>query len=61
MKITLSIRKDNMFTFFSIEAICDGENVTGDATIEKQISELYRILKIFEHNGYKPQIIIKGE
>lgn len=61
MKIRLSVREDNMFTFFSIENICDMKNVTGDATIEKQISELYRIFKIFEANGYRPQIIIEGE
>lgn len=61
MKIRLSVREDNMFTFFSIENIYDMKNVTGDATIEKQISELYRIFKIFEANGYRPQIIIEGE
>lgn len=61
MKIRLSIHKDNMFTYFSVEEICDSRNVTGDTSIEKQLNELYRIFRIFEHNGYKPQIFIIGD
>lgn len=59
MKIKVSIHKDNMFTFFTVEEICNTENITGETSINEQIIEVYRIFKIFEENGYKPQITIK--
>ena len=58
MIVRLSIHKDNMFTYLSVEEICNTEDNT-DFT--QQLSELYRIFKLFEENGYKPQIFIKGE
>lgn len=58
MKIRFTIHKDNIFTFFTIDEMCDGENITGDATIEKQLNEIYRIFKLFADNGYKPYISI---
>ena len=58
MIVKLSIHKDNMFTFFSVDEICNSED---NISFTQQLSELYRIFKLFEENGYKPQIIVKGE
>lgn len=58
MIVRLSLNKDNIFTFFSVDDICSGED---DMSFIQQLSELYRIFKLFEENGYKPQIYIKGE
>lgn len=59
MKIRLSIHKDNMFTFFTVEEIINSENITGDTSIKEQVTELYKIFKLFEDNGYRPQIYIR--
>lgn len=59
MKIRLSIHKDNMFTFFTVEEICNTENIAGEINIIEQVAELLRIFKVFEDNGYNPQITIK--
>ena len=58
MIVKLSIHKDNMFTFFSVDEICNSED---NISFTQQLSELYRIFKLFEESGYKPQIIVKGE
>lgn len=59
MKIKFSVHKDNMFTFFTVDEVCNTENITGETNIGEQLIEVYRIFKIFEDNGYKPQINIK--
>lgn len=59
MKIRLSTHKDNMFTFFTVEEICNTENIAGEINIIEQVAELLRIFKVFEDNGYNPQITIK--
>lgn len=61
MKISLSIHKDNMFIFFSIDDIFNAEKIYGETTVGEKLYELYNILKVFNDNGYNPQIIIKGE
>lgn len=61
MKFRLTIRKDNIFTTLIIEEMFDSGNITGDMPIQKQILEVYKVLKIFECNGYKPYLYIKGE
>lgn len=59
MKIIFTIHKDNMFTYFSVEEICNAENIAGEINIIEQVAELLRIFKVFEDNGYNPQISIK--
>lgn len=59
MKIKFSVHKDNMFTFFTVDEVFNSEDITGETNIGEQIIEVYRIFKIFEDNGYKPQINIK--
>lgn len=59
MKIRLSIHKDNMFTFFTVEEIYNAENIAGEINIIEQIAEVYRIFKLFEDNGYNTQIYIR--
>lgn len=61
MKFKLNIHKDNIFVTFIIEELFDSENITGDMSIKKQILEVYRVLKMFEDNGYKAYLYIKGE
>lgn len=61
MTVRLILHKDNMVTVFTLKEIFDNENITGEADIKSQIRELYKIFKLFEENGYKPQIYIKGE
>ena len=61
MTVRLTTHKDNMVAVFTVKEIFNDENITGEADIKEQIMELYRIFKLFEENGYKPQIFIKEE
>lgn len=61
MKFKLNIHKDNIFVTFIIEELFDSEDITGDMPIKKQILEVYKMLKIFENNGYKAYLYVKGE
>lgn len=61
MKFKLNIHKDNIFITFIIEEIFDSQNITGDMPIKKQILEVYNMIKMFENNGYKAYLYIKGE
>ena len=61
MKFKLNIHKDNIFATFIIEELFDSEDITGDMSIKKQILEVYKMLKIFENNGYKAYLYVKGE
>lgn len=61
MKIILSIHKDDMFSDFELKRLFTSKNITGDITIGEELHELYNILKVFNDNGYNPQIIIMGE
>lgn len=60
MKFKINIHKDNIFATFIIEELFDSENITGDMPIKKQILEVYKMLKIFEGNGYKTYLYIRG-
>lgn len=61
MKFKLNIHKDNIFITFIIEELFDSQNITGDMPIKKQILEVYNMIKMFENNGYKAYLYIKGE
>lgn len=61
MKFKLNIHKNNIFVSFIIEELFDSEDITGDMPIKKQILEIYKILKMFENNGYKAYLYVKGE
>ena len=61
MKFKFSLHKDNIFIFFTIDEIVDSKSITGDTTIEEQAKWIYRIFKLFEDDGYNPNIYIRGE
>ena len=61
MTVRLTTHKDNMVTVFTVKEIFNDENITGEADIKEQIMELYRIFRLFEENGYKPQIFIRED
>lgn len=58
MKFKLNIHKNNIFVSFIIEELFDSEDITGDMSIKKQVLEVYKILKMFEGNGYKAYLYI---
>ena len=58
MKIIISIHKDDMFTDFELKRMFTSKNITGEISVGEELYELHKILRVFNDNGYNPQIII---